>query len=1436
MASVFSLKALGLNIQPNQLDVDDGSLTVAKNVIINRDNVVESRRGFKIYGNAFGSSSDRAKQLIAYKQRIIRYFSGTLQFDDGTGRFRSFGDAIDTADPQLRMKSIEFNGNLYLTSSDGIKKISAKTADDLTTTPGLITSAGAVKALDIQAATKYNYGDQISFLTEDSAVAYRVVWGYKDANNNLFLGTPSQRVEVYNSLQSLLLKDYMKLLQSIDNVGYGGSLIDDKDYVNTLKIEASSTGADLRAKLLALTTKLDENLLYADNDGAPTGAPLEINTATITLGVCTINFASGDPSLYVSSGQKIFLDGFSPATGVLNGAQTVSTVTATDLSFNTTASGAVTVTGSATIKSNEYRSITLPTEVDLPATHNQLVELQDYISAIITRLNLEPNAVISTTLLNEYIQTLDITKASTVTLKITVPDTINSSYFFQIYRSAVFTAEDVSVLELDVAPNDELQLVYEAFPTSSEVSAGEIVVEDIVPDAFRGANLYTNAATGEGILQSNDLPPFARDINVFRGSVFFANTRTRHRKDQTLIGVQSMIADYIAGTTPTLTIASSNGTQTYKFVVGVSEVVDLTTVPASSLVSVGASSYFLINSGNNVNKYYVWYKQGTSTDPSISGRTGVQVLLDPTDTDAIVAQKTRDALNVLVSDFSASVSTNVVTVTALEVGYTDDALAGTSGFTVNVTSQGSGEDVTQNQVLLSNDLSPARAVEETATSLARVINRNSLEQVDAFYLSGAQEVPGKMLFESRLINNSQFFMTTNNENTGASFNPTLAPDFQISSISTGSPTTMLVTTSSAHGLNNLDYVMISGSDSTPSIDGYHQITYVSSTSFRIPVTVTVAGTEGGVIAAVNSEFSSNEEAKNRVYYSKFQQPESVPVLNYLDIGARDKAVLRIFPLRDSLFVFKEDGLYRISGESIPFNVSLFDSSYTLLAPDSLAELKNVIYGWTTEGISSVSESGARLMSRPIDTLIVALGSSTSYPNFSPATWGMSYDSENSYYIYTVSASSDEVATRAFVYNIVTNTWTTSSKSFTCGVVNPADNSLYMGAGDINFIEKERKDFARSDYADREYTFDIQENRYLGNTTIILDSVNNIDVNDVLVQTQTLTVYTFNSLLKKLDLDSGIPSNDYFSTLEASAGDDLRDKLIALAQKLDADGLTLTNYESSIDTKSGAISLITAGSSPVVTSIGHGLLTGRKVILAGTNCSPNINGTFIVDVLDANTFTVQPLDTVINPGTTGTFTTIDSDFDDLKVCYNQIIEKLNLDGTVSFSNYMPLNTSTTQEVLITGVNRVAKRITIAFPLDLIVGSFTVFKSIDCEIQYSPNTFGGDPVSLKHMREAQLLFETLAFTRGIISFATDLLPKFEQVEFEADGNGRFGFSNFGEGFFGGGSNSAPIRTYIPRNCQRCRFMVVKFNHRVAREKWSLFGISITGETDLSSRSYK
>ena len=147
----------------------------------------------------------------------------------------------------------------------------------------------------------------------------------------------------------------------------------------------------------------------------------------------------------------------------------------------------------------------------------------------------------------------------------------------------------------------------------------------------------------------------------------------------------------------------------------------------------------------------------------------------------------------------------------------------------------------------------------------------------------------------------------------------------------------------------------------------------------------------------------------------------------------------------------------------------------------------------------------------------------------------------------------------------------------------------------------------------------------------------------------------------------------YSTLKASAGNNLRQKLIQLAQKLDADaGITETNYVSTINDKIGIITLISAGITTVnITALNHGLIDGRKVILSETNSSPSINNEYIVSVVDSNTFSINVVDPIITPGTSGQFISFNNDFEDLRICYNNVISKLNLDANIAFSNYSPI---------------------------------------------------------------------------------------------------------------------------------------------------------------------
>lgn len=1714
MPGLTNLKAIGLNTQPNGLSKPEGSLETASNVVIQRDNVIEPRRGFKLFGDAFPSSTDRAKQLIVYKNRILRHYSTTLQYDsDGSGSFEDFSGTYEETGTDLRIKSIEQNSNLYFTTAEGIKKISAVSASDFTTAANYITNAGGVKALDLTAELSTTYGSTTGFLPQDSTVAYRVLWATKDANNNLIAGTPSQSTEVYNYMIKTLLQDYAYLLNALDRVTTTttSAFISYGTYVTDYGLSNSATASQLATQLTALATEIDEDILYAAD--SPTNEPLNIDTAATTLtnnvltiyvgkkasGTATIvNYAGltgdtvtvngtvltegvdwtaatsndatatslasainalanvsasavgavvtiiadsygtsgnsiglstsggadltvsganltggegGDAAAYLSAGDKIYLTGFSPATGTLNGIQTVASIsypTSTTIAIvcNVTATSPITYS-TPKIESGTYRNITAIGTIDTPTPNEQLVEIQDYMSAIITGLQAEPSTVISSQNQTDYIVPLSTTTTSDVTLTITIPEAITTDYFYQLYRSDIAQATDTIALD-DLLPNDEMQLVYEAYPTDAEITAGEIIVTDITPDAFRGANLYTNEASGEGILQANDIPPFAKDINTFKGVTFYANCRTRYRLGLNILGVEDLLTEYDAGRTPQITISNEERSVTYNFVKGVKEVTDVILPAVASLNSSGTASYITFYSANDETQYYIWFNVGTATDPAISGATGIEVDC----TGLTTANELRDAVvsnaSKYINDFTLGTDafvTGKITITNVNYGYTTDASASDTGnnITVTVTTSGQGERSSTNTVLLSDEISPSIAVDETARSLVRVINKNDDDIVYAYYVSGANTVPGQMQLESRTLSTEPFYVQSNNSTVGENFNPDISPILAITDITEAFPTEITI---SSHGLIDGDKVFITNTDAScvltfvdgdvsvvnntvtetdhglytgeivtlttsgtlptglstgtnyyiisvdedtfkfatsldnalagtavditaasgggthtvtasSALDGIFEVTRTGANTFTIPVRITNDGTGAGTGNAsniVDVSVSENNNKANRIYYSKYNQPEAVPQLNFYDVGASDKEILRIFPLRDSLFVFKEDGMYRISGESIPFSLALADSSVILMAPDSVATLDNNLYAFTQKGITSISEAGANTVSRPIDTNLLKL---QTYTNFKTITWATSYESDNSYLVWTMKKTSDTVATICYRYSILTNSWTTYDKSNTCGVINSDDDKLYLGAGDTNSIEQERKSFTRIDHADREYSTTLALNNY-NDDILQFNSVTNFAEGDVLEQSQPVSVYKYNALLKKLDLDSGPTDNDYFDSLEIEGGVNMRTALVSLVSKLEADAnvshinfattavdtgtdvitinshgyytgmrvrfsstsalpgglststdyyiIKLTNNTFQVaasladanagtyidittvgsgthtvlskdlsfktETKSGNISAVSTGTSTleITTSSSHGLTTGRIVVIDST--SPDIDGEYEITVTAHNKFTIQAAATLA--GTTGTYATDVEEFTDIKTCYNYIIGRLNENDGLIYGNYETSTEDTSLEAVILSVNRSAKTVTLNKTLNFIVGPMTVYKAIPTEIRYSPVT-GGDPQAMKHIGEASIMFESRTFTTGTISFSSDLLPAFVDVDFTLDGNGIFGGGSFGDEWFGGVSNAAPMRTYVPRNAQRHRYLNIKFTHSVARENYYIFGITLFGSV-VSTRAYR
>ena len=90
MASI--LQPSGLKTYDSELDSNkENNLNVADNTVIDIPNTIQKRRGISEVGASFGTINVRLKQIIVYKNRILRHFNSTIQYDSyGNFTFQSF--------------------------------------------------------------------------------------------------------------------------------------------------------------------------------------------------------------------------------------------------------------------------------------------------------------------------------------------------------------------------------------------------------------------------------------------------------------------------------------------------------------------------------------------------------------------------------------------------------------------------------------------------------------------------------------------------------------------------------------------------------------------------------------------------------------------------------------------------------------------------------------------------------------------------------------------------------------------------------------------------------------------------------------------------------------------------------------------------------------------------------------------------------------------------------------------------------------------------------------------------------------------------------------------------------------------------------------------------------------------------------------------------
>jgi len=211
--------------------------------------------------------------------------------------------------------------------------------------------------------------------------------------------------------------------------------------------------------------------------------------------------------------------------------------------------------------------------------------------------------------------------------------------------------------------------------------------------------------------------------------------------------------------------------------------------------------------------------------------------------------------------------------------------------------------------------------------------------------------------------------------------------------------------------------------------------------------------------------SGTVNQKHHIYISKVSEPEAVPLLNFLPVGSENQAILRIKALRDSVIVIKEDGVFRLSGDSPQnFVVTILDSTVLCAGTDTVSVINNQVAMLSNVGVVLISETAVNIISRKIEEDIrPILGRPDTLSH------GVAYESER-LYMLTCSKPNDPTLSVLHIYNNLTDEWTTWDTLFKSGIVGP-DDTLYLV--DLNnSILVERKSQTRIDYSDQNYSTSI----------------------------------------------------------------------------------------------------------------------------------------------------------------------------------------------------------------------------------------------------------------------------------------------------------------------------------------------------------------------------
>lgn len=523
-------------------------------------------------------------------------------------------------------------------------------------------------------------------------------------------------------------------------------------------------------------------------------------------------------------------------------------------------------------------------------------------------------------------------------LKTIIPSGVSdTSYVMQVFRTNVVSIDGAGIIP---DPGDDMYLAGEYRVTATDLSNGYILYEDVSFDGILGAPLYTNE-NQEGPLAGRQQPPIARDMAVFGGSAFYANTTEKQRLIIKILAVDPggptkgiRIGDkLVMGDLVMEGVAlASEDTQPWYFAV------DVTTGAGSEVIRVlktTESICYKYNQWSNArNGRYAAYNMTTNNDivgvimleeKSIGGSTGAYLGIDRQDS----------PIQILPAPVFTATTANTLAQAV--------TVATNAGPTTVTLTYGANHNLTTGDLVF---LAPFGNSTESGTSSPRFANTDVPAGVYRVTATGA---------------------------TTATFT---AP--------AGAAASQTDTAAAAAG-------------------GY---------AHKIFDTTSSVWTEAR---------SDNSRKINRMMWTPDGEPEGVPIDNWADIGAADKAIIRIVPTQDSLFIFKEDGTWRLKGEAGSWELVVLDKACIIAGSETPAVVDGRVFMYSTAGVVAVDDGGVSKVSGDVSgDLENLLRSVATNPTSAQSYVGCGHGETKSYWIAVPGYNS---ASRcAYRYHAPTRSW------------------------------------------------------------------------------------------------------------------------------------------------------------------------------------------------------------------------------------------------------------------------------------------------------------------------------------------------------------------------------------------------------------------------------